>query len=207
MEVKDFPKITVILRGYTYSQVRTVVKQLVGTTLNSVEITMNSPDVIKTISQISAEFGDQILIGAGTVTTYEEAKAAIAAGARFILSPIMLSQEILDLCKLNQVISVPASMTPTEIKRSLDMGADIVKVFPARTMGIDYFNDIQAPLGKLPLMAVGGVNGSNVSDYLAAGAAYVGIGSGIFNKGDILQENNEGIKQSILDFEGRLNKE
>lgn len=204
MEIKDFPKITVILRGYTYSQVRTVVKQLVGTSLNSVEITMNSPDVIQTITKISDEFGDQILVGAGTVTTYEEAKAAIKAGARFLLSPIMLSQEILDLCKLNHVISVPASMTPTEIKRSLDMGADIVKVFPARTMGINYFNDIQAPLGRLPLMAVGGVDGNNVLDYLAAGAAFVGIGSGIFSKDDILHEEEEGLKQSIVDFECKL---
>ena len=204
MELKYFPKITVILRGYTYSQVRTVVKNLIGTSLSSVEITMNSPDAIETIRKINEEFGHCILTGAGTVTTYEEAEAVIKAGARFVLSPIMLSQKIIHLCKTHQVISVPASMTPTEIKTSLDMGADIVKVFPARTMGPDYFKDIQSPLGKLPLMAVGGVNGDNVGEYLEAGASYAGIGSGIFKKEDILSEQEEGIIQSIKYFEGRL---
>ena len=73
MSVKDFPKVTVILRGYTYSQIRTVVKNLIGTELKAVEITMNTPGALDCIQKISEEFGDKILIGAGTVLTYEEA--------------------------------------------------------------------------------------------------------------------------------------
>lgn len=200
MHAEDFPKITVILRGYTYSQVRTVVNSLLGTELNSVEITMNSPDVFETIRKVSEEFGEKMLIGAGTVTSCEEAQAAIAAGARFLLSPITFSKEIIQLCKAKGVIAVPASLTPSEIKQSLNDGADIVKLFPAGIMGPAYIRDIQAPLGRLPLMVVGGVNKENIRSFFDAGATYAGIGSGIFNKEDILNENEEGLKKSVQAF-------
>lgn len=197
MKAEDFPKVTVILRGYTYSQVRTVVKSLLGTELRSVEITMNTPDAIETIAKICEEFGEDMLIGAGTVTTYEEAEAAIAAGAGFLLSPITFSKEMIQLCKSKGVISVPASLTPSEIKQSLDDGADIVKLFPAGTMGPAYLKDIQAPLGKLPIMVVGGVHSGNVKAFFDAGASYAGIGSGMFHKEDILNENENGLRESI----------
>ena len=80
MNIEKFPKVTVILRGYTYSQTRTVVKNLVGTCLGSVEITMNTPGALESIRKISQEFGAQIMVGAGTVLTYEEAVEAIEAG-------------------------------------------------------------------------------------------------------------------------------
>jgi 2-dehydro-3-deoxyphosphogluconate aldolase/(4S)-4-hydroxy-2-oxoglutarate aldolase len=204
MDIKDFPKVTVILRGYTYSQIRTVVKTLLGTKLKSVEITMNTPDAITIINRISEEFGDSIKVGAGTVITYKEAEEAIKAGATFLLSPIMLSKEIIDLCKKNNVISVPGAYTPTEINKSLEDGADIVKVFPAGVLGDKFLTDIQAPLGKLPLMVVGGVNSENVSDYFKAGASFAGIASGIFNKDDILSENEDELKKSIQHFESKI---
>lgn len=197
MKKEDFPKITVILRGYTHSQIRTVVKSLLGTAIKSVEITMNTPDAIEIINGISKEFGNDILVGAGTVTTYEEAGAAIAAGARFLLSPITFSKEIIELCKEQGVISVPAALTPSEIMQSIRDGADIIKLFPAGIMGAGYLKDIQAPLGRLPLMVVGGVNGSNVKEFFDAGAAYAGIGSGLFEKEDIISENLSGLKASV----------
>ncbi len=196
MKKEDFPKITVILRGYTYSQIRTVVKSLLGTAIKSVEITMNTPDALKIIKSISEEFGDDILVGAGTVTTYEEAQAAIAAGAKFLLSPITFSKDIIQLCKTHGVISVPAALTPSEIMQGIRDGADIVKLFPAGTMKAAYLRDIQAPLGKIPLMVVGGVNSGNVREFFDAGAAYAGIGSGLFEKDDIINENLAGLKAS-----------
>ncbi|WP_313184451.1 bifunctional 4-hydroxy-2-oxoglutarate aldolase/2-dehydro-3-deoxy-phosphogluconate aldolase [Lacrimispora sp.] len=197
MKKEDFPKITVILRGYTHSQIRTVVKSLLGTAIKSVEITMNTPDAIEIIKSISKEFGNDILVGAGTVTTYEEAGAAIVAGARFLLSPITFSKEIIELCKEQGVISVPAALTPSEIMQGIRDGADIIKLFPAGIMGAAYLKDIQAPLGRLPLMVVGGVNGSNVKEFFNAGAAYAGIGSGLFEKEDIISENLSGLKASV----------
>lgn len=204
MEIKNFPKATVILRGYPYQQIRTVVKNLIGTKLRSVEITMNTPGALEAIQKVNREFGDRIMVGAGTVLTYEEAEAAIQAGAAFILSPIMLEKRILDLCKEKSVVSVPAAFTPSEIKRLLCDGADIVKVFPAGRLGSKYISDIQAPLGKMPLMAVGGINAGNAQEYFDAGTSYVGIASGIFEKEDILNQNDEGLKKAILKFEEKV---
>ena len=204
MSVKDFPKVTVILRGYTYSQIRTVVKNLIGTELKAVEITMNTPGALDCIQKISEEFGDKILIGAGTVLTYEEAQQSIEAGAAFLLAPTVFSKEILDRCKEKGVVSVPGAFSPSEIYRSFEDGADIVKVFPAARLGSKYLTDIQAPLGKLPLMVVGGVNTGNLEEYFRAGASYAGIASGIFNKDDILQENEVNLKESIKAIEEKI---
>lgn len=204
MSVKDFPKVTVILRGYTYSQIRTVVKNLIGTELKAVEITMNTPGALDCIQKVSEEFGDKILIGAGTVLTYEEAQQSIEAGAAFLLAPTVFSKEILDLCKEKGVVSVPGAFSPSEIYRSFEDGADIVKVFPAARLGSKYLTDIQAPLGKLPLMVVGGVNTGNLEEYFRAGASYAGIASGIFNKDDILQENEVNLKESIKAIEEKI---
>ena len=179
------PKVTVILRGYETKQVMSVVEQLVGTKVNSIEVASNSPHAMESIAQARREFGSEVHVGAGTVKNAEIARQAIDAGAEFMLSPIMFTQEIFDLAKEAGVITVPAAFSPTEIQKMIDMGADIVKVFPAGQLGPDYLKAVQAPLGKLPLMVVGGVNVANVQSYFDKGATYAGIGSGIFDPADI----------------------
>ena len=179
------PKVTVILRGYETKQVLTVVEQLVGTKVNSIEVASNSPHAMESIAAARKEFGAEVHVGAGTVKNAELARQAIAAGAEFMLSPIMFTQESFDLAKEAGVITVPAAFSPTEIQKMIDMGADIVKVFPAGQLGPDYLKAVQAPLGKLPLMVVGGVNVANVQSYFDKGATYAGIGSGIFDPADI----------------------
>ena len=179
------PKVTVILRGYETKQVLTVVEQLVGTKVNSIEVASNSPHAMESSAAARKGFGAEVHVGAGTVKNAELARQAIAAGAEFMLSPIMFTQEIFDLAKEAGVITVPAAFSPTEIQKMIDMGADIVKVFPAGQLGPDYLKAVQAPLGKLPLMVVGGVNVANVQSYFDKGATYAGIGSGIFDPADI----------------------
>ncbi len=204
MDIQNFPKVTVILRGYTYPQIRAVVKNLVGSRLRSVEITMNTPGALEAIEKISQEFQDSILVGAGTVLTYEEAQASIAAGAAFLLSPTMLDKKILDLCRENNIISVPGAFSPTEIRKSFQDGADMVKVFPAARLGSRYLSDLAAPLGKMPLMVVGGIGTANIEEYFKAGASFAGIASGIFEKEDILNQKEEGIRRSIEAMENKL---
>ena len=204
MDIQNFPKVTVILRGYTYPQIRAVVKNLVGSRLRSVEITMNTPGALEAIEKISQEFQESILVGAGTVLTYEEAQASIAAGAAFLLSPTMLDKKILDLCREKKIISVPGAFSPTEIKKSFEDGADIVKVFPAARLGSRYLSDLAAPLGKMPLMVVGGIGTGNIEEYFKAGAYFAGIASGIFEREDILNQNEEGIRKSIEAMENKL---
>lgn len=204
MKVNDFPKVTVILRGYTYDQIHTVVKNLIGTELKAVEITMNTPGALETIRKIREEFGDSILVGAGTVLTYTEAQQAIDAGAAFLLSPTVFDKEILDLCRERGVISVPGAFSPSEIWKSIQDGADIVKVFPAGRLGSRFFSDIQAPLGRLPLMAVGGVNVENLEEFFNAGASFEGIASGIFNRQDIIEQREEHLRTSIREAEKKI---
>lgn len=203
-EIKEFPKVTVILRGYTYESIRSVVTAMVGTKLRSVEITMNTENALDIIKKIAAEFQDQIYVGAGTVLNLQEAKDCIHAGAKFILSPICLDAEVIDYCNQHGVVSVPAAYTPTEIHQMLKVGASIVKVFPAGRLQPKYFSDIQAPLGKMPLMVVGGISADNVNEYFEANVQFAGIGSGIFKKEDIENCNLVALKESIKRFEERV---
>lgn len=204
MNIQDFPKVTIILRGYAYPQIRTVVKCLAGSRLRAVEITLNTPKALESIEKIRQEFGDSVMVGAGTVLTCEQAQASIAAGAAFLLSPTMFDKQILDLCRENGVVSVPGAFSPTEIKKCFDHGADIVKVFPAARLGSQYLTDITAPLGKMPLMAVGGISAANIKEYFKAGASFAGIASGIFKKEALLSQREDEIKQSIQVLEEKL---
>lgn len=199
MEINDLSTVTIILRGFELDKVEAVVQAMENTKIKNIEVTTNSPNHLNTISKIKNKYPN-INIGAGTVTTYDQAIKSIDAGASFILSPIMLSKDIVKLCNDNNVICVPAAMTPSEINQMFDFGADIVKVFPATTVGPKFFKDVQAPLGKLNLMAVGGVNINNAKQFLDNGCKYLGIGTGMFNKKDIETKNLEKIRESIMDF-------
>jgi len=199
MEINDLSTVTIILRGFELDKVEAVVQAMEDTNIKNIEVTTNSPNYLNTISKIKNKY-PHINIGAGTVTTYDQAVKSIDAGASFILSPIMLSKDIIKLCNDNNVICVPAAMTPSEIYKMFDLGADVVKVFPATTVGPKFFKDVQAPLGKLNLIAVGGVNINNAKQFLDNGCKYLGIGTGMFNKKDIETKNIEKMRESIKDF-------
>ncbi|MCH3523635.1 bifunctional 4-hydroxy-2-oxoglutarate aldolase/2-dehydro-3-deoxy-phosphogluconate aldolase, partial [Enterococcus faecium] len=98
------------------------------------------------------------------------------------------------------LLTIPGAMSPTEIFKMFEMGADIVKVFPANCLGPEYFNQVQAPLGSLPLMAVGGVDQTNAQNYLNNGASYVGIGSKFFEKSAVHQLNYERLMELAESF-------
>lgn len=200
-----FPKVTVILRGYDYEQVRCVVRSMVGTRLGAVEIAMNTSGAAQTIERVSKEFGNDVLIGAGTVISAARAYAAVGAGARFALSPICFSDEIFRICKANGLLSVPSAFSPSEVWNMFEMGADIVKVFPAGTLGPKYVKDIQAPLNPMPIMVVGGVNGDNCQEFFDQGASYAGIGSGIFDPESVISMDEDALKAQIAEFESKVN--
>lgn len=197
-------RVTVILRGYNYEQVRAVAKTLVGSSVKNIEITMNTDNALEIIQKISKEFQGELFIGAGTVVTYGDLVKSIDAGAKFVLSPISFSKEMIDYCKQKNVISIPAAFTPTEIYGQICLGADIIKVFPANELSPDYAKKVCEPLGDLPLMAVGGVNASNVKKILSSGYKYVGTAGGIFKKEDIKSLNYDGLKESLRLFEAQI---
>lgn len=200
-KVKDFSKITCILRGYSADEIRLVLEVLRESTIRNVEITMNTKGVFTIIREAAAEYGDFLNIGVGTVISMEQLQAAAEAGADFVLSPIMFTEKMLSYCKSMNVIAVPGAFTPSEIQTQLEWGADIVKIFPAITAGPAYFRQLAGPFGKLALMAVGGVNAGNAAEFLGNGCTYLGIGSGMFHKEDVTSSNTAGMRASVKSFE------
>ena len=201
----DFPKVTVILRGYTYEQCRCVVEQLVGTKLNAVEVAFNTPGAAGIIERLNEEFGSEVKIGAGTVTTEERAVAAVKAGAHFMLSPINFSDRIFEIAKDAGVVTVPAAFSPSETVEMFDKGADIVKVFPAGILGPKYFSDVRAASGwtcrSWPLAALTAATSRSSS---MPAALPLGVGSGIFDKQDIREMNSSALADQITEFEKRV---
>lgn len=201
MQIENYPKMTVIMRGYSFEEAMIIIEVLTEYHHKiGVEVTTNNPDYLKIIKEGNLRFGDLVDIGVGTVLTLEHAKEAIQAGAKFMLGPGKFTKEIFEIARKNHVITVPAAMTPSEVSEMFNQGADIVKVFPAATVGSSFFKQIQGPYGKLNLMAVGGVELSNVSEFLNQGAKYVGIGSSMFNKNDCVNQDKKGIRASIDNY-------
>lgn len=201
MNDKEFPTITIIMRGYSYEESRAVLQAMQGLEDKfAVEMTMNTNGVLDAIRKLSKEFGEKILIGAGTVLTFEQEIQAIDAGAKFALSACKFTKEMIEYAHSRDVYAVPGVMSPSEVLEMKELNADIIKIFPATTVGKKYFKDIQGPLGKLQLMAVGGVSKDNINDFLSSGASYVGIGSNAFDKKDIKNLDVEKLHQSLVEI-------
>ncbi|KKI89925.1 2-dehydro-3-deoxyphosphogluconate aldolase [Bacillus sp. SA1-12] len=194
-------KLIAIIRGANPENIVSIAKALHGGGVNMIEITMNSPKALAGIEAVTAELGDQVLVGAGTVLDPETARAAILAGAKFILSPTV-NPETINMTKRYGAVSIPGAFTPTEILSAYESGGDIIKVFPA-TLGPSYIKDIRGPLPQIPLLPTGGVDVSNIQDYLKAGAAGCGIGSALVNTkqeitADYLEKISEKAKQFVV---------
>jgi len=180
-------KIVAIIRGANPEDVLKIANALYKGGIKVLEITINSPKALYAIEEAADQLGDHILIGAGTVLDAETARAAISAGAKFIISPIVNSETI-KMTKRYGVVSIPGAFTPTEIVSAYQSGGDIIKVFPA-SAGIQYIKDIRGPLAHIPIMATGGVNLENIKEYQKAGSVAFGIGSALVDtKKEITEE-------------------
>ena len=150
--------------------------------VTALEVAFTTPDTLGVLRTLRERHGDDVLLGAGTVLDTETARAAILAGAQFIISP-SVNVDTIALCQRYQVLSMPGAMTPTEIVTALQAGADIVKVFPAEMFGPAYIKALRAPLPQAPLMPTGGVTVENLGEWFASGAVAVGIGSSLSGPG------------------------
>jgi len=148
--------------------------------VKALEITFSVPNAVEVIRAVGARFGDRILLGAGTVLTPEEARGAVGAGARFVVSP-NTNPEVLAAAKQLNVPAMPGAFTPTEVVNAWNLGASVVKIFPASVGGPDYLKAIRAPLPHIPLMPTGGVDDKTAPEFIAAGAFALGAGSNLFN--------------------------
>ena len=163
---------------------------------NSAECLVDTPESIRLIK---TRLGDQICVGAGTVMTCEQARAAQQAGADFALAPNVDCEVIAEIKKLG-LIAVPGALTPSEIATAYNAGADIVKVFPVANLGADYLKAIRGPLNHIPLMAVGGVNASNLKSFLDAGCCSAGIGSNLISKKRVQAGEFSAISQAAAEL-------
>ena len=146
----------------------------------AIEVTMTTPGALKVIEEAAARMKDSI-IGVGTVLDPETARAAILAGAEYIVSPT-LHLGVIELAKRYGKIVMPGAFTPTEILTAWQAGADVVKVFPASVGGPAYFKDVKGPLPQVRLMPTGGVDLTTTGAFIKAGACAVGAGSAMVDK-------------------------
>ncbi|KKB73953.1 MULTISPECIES: bifunctional 4-hydroxy-2-oxoglutarate aldolase/2-dehydro-3-deoxy-phosphogluconate aldolase [Bacillus] len=193
-------KVIAIVRGYHADDAIKIAEALKEGGIRLVEMTLNSPQALKAIEAVSERYGDDMLVGAGTVLDAESARAALSAGARFILSPTV-NEETIKLTKRYGAVSIPGAFTPTEILTAYESGGDIIKVFPG-TMGPGYIKDIHGPLPQIPLLPTGGVGLDNIREYLDAGAVGAGIGGALVKTneevtGPYLENLKEKAKQFV----------
>jgi len=153
-----------------------IAEALVSGEITTIEITMTVPDAMSAIRDVAQRFGDQVLLGAGTVTTRELAEGALQAGAEFLVTPCLVP-DVLAVARENEVAILPGALTPTEVFSAWRQGGDIVKVFPASHVGgASYLKALAGPFPDIPLCPTGGVNLETIGDFFAAGAAAVGVG-------------------------------
>jgi 2-dehydro-3-deoxyphosphogluconate aldolase / (4S)-4-hydroxy-2-oxoglutarate aldolase len=170
--------VVAVIRMKEPDRLRAVIDALAAGGLRALEVTMTVPGAIDLIAQIAPTLPRDFLFGAGTVLDADTASRAIDAGARFIVSPVC-RKEVIEACHRRDVPAMPGCLTPTEILDAWDAGADIVKVFPATSLGPGYVKDVRAPLPQVKLMPTGGVTIDNAGDWIKAGAVAVGVGSAL----------------------------
>ncbi len=169
--------IVLIIRTDSEQEALAVAEAAIQGGIRVLEITMSVPNALEIIRTLSQRYkGDNILIGAGTVMDGETARAAILAGAELLVSP-QLNPDMLRVANRYQVITISGAYTPTEIVATLEAGADIVKLFPAETLGPAYVKAVTAPIPQAPLVPTGGVTPDNVHEWFQAGCIAVGVGS------------------------------
>jgi len=145
--------------------------------ISVLEITMTVPGALKVIEEVANRYGNDALVGAGTVLDPETATACISSGARFVVSPA-LNVETIACCRRMDVAVMPGALTPTEVVQAWNAGADFVKVFPAGAVGgPSYLKSLKAPLPQIELVPTGGVSLKTGGDFIRAGAAALGVGA------------------------------
>ena len=172
--------VVAVIRLQDPAALRGVVDALAEGGVRALEVTMTVPRAIELIAELAPTLPGDFLLGAGTVLDADTAHRAAEAGAQFIVSPVFRPR-VIDAAHEDGLAAMPGCFTPTEILAAWEAGADVVKVFPATSVGPGYFKDLKGPLPHIKLMPTGGVSIDNVGDWLRAGAIAVGVGSSLLD--------------------------
>lgn len=173
--------VVAIMRANSSDQLLAAAEAILAGGVVAIEVTMTTPGALNVIRQATSEFGSEVLFGVGSVLDSETARAAILAGAQFVVCPT-LNLSTIQICKRYSVPVIPGAYTPTEILNAWEAGADVVKVFPASVGGPDYIKAIRGPLPHLQLAAVGGVDLTTTVKFFKAGVVIVGVGGELVNQ-------------------------
>jgi 2-dehydro-3-deoxyphosphogluconate aldolase/(4S)-4-hydroxy-2-oxoglutarate aldolase len=188
-----------VIRADSEKEARAVTEAVRRGGITTIEVTMTVPNAIGLIENLAREYGDEILIGAGTVLDAETAARCVDAGARFIISPAF-NPATIAFCHQAGIVVMPGALTPTEILAAWQAGADFVKVFPASAMGgASYLKAVKAPLPHIRLIPTGGVSLATAADFIKAGAEAVGVGGELVD----LQAVRDGRPEIITDRAGQ----
>lgn len=190
MNLTRFKKLPVmgILRGIPDYSLEPLLETIEISGLRTIEFAMNTrnaPDLIRGAVKLS---GGRLMIGAGTVLDLETLKTALDSGATFIVTPVLV-REVADYCVKNKIPVFPGAFCPKEIYEAWCAGATMVKVFPVKFLGPEYFREIKGPFEDIELMACSGVTPENIRSYFENGASAVAVGSSVFRK-DWIEVNN-----------------
>lgn len=189
-----------VLRSKSPTEAQALVEAVVAGGVTIMEVTMTVPGAIGVIESLQKKYGDQLLLGAGTVLDAQQCAAAIEAGAEFVVSP-SLHREVISRTKELGKISVPGALTPTEVVTAWNAGADYVKVFPCSAVGgPSYLKALKAPLPHIRLIPTGGVTLETAAQYLKAGAVALGVGSDLVNTGALAEGKPEVITETARKY-------
>ena len=166
-----------VVRAASVEEATRAVEAICAGGIPVVEITMTVPNAVTVIREVTQQYGDKVLIGAGTVTNAEQAELCIRAGAEFLVSP-GLAAAVLSVAQSCGKLAIPGALTPTELMNAHEHGARVVKIFPCGNVGgPKYLRSLKAPFPSAQLIPTGGVNAANAAEFVAAGAFALGVGA------------------------------
>ena len=182
-----------VVRAATVDEATRAVEAICAGGIPVVEITMTVPNAVTVIREVAKQYGNRVLIGAGTVITADQAESCLRAGAEFLVSP-GLSVPVLSVARASEKLAIPGALTPTELMNAHDQGARLVKIFPCGNVGgAKYLKSLKAPFPKAELIPTGGVNAANAADFIAAGAFALGVGADLVDAAALREGNLEKI--------------
>jgi 2-dehydro-3-deoxyphosphogluconate aldolase/(4S)-4-hydroxy-2-oxoglutarate aldolase len=178
-----------VVRAASVAEATRAVEAICAGGIPVVEITMTVPNAVSVIREVAQQYGDKVLIGAGTVITAEQAESCLRAGAEFLVSP-GLAAPVLSVAQASGKLAIPGALTPTELMNAHVLGARLVKIFPCGNVGgPKYLKSLKAPFPGAMLIPTGGVNAANAADFIAAGAFALGVGADLVDT-KALREGN-----------------
>ncbi|MEI6337201.1 MAG: bifunctional 4-hydroxy-2-oxoglutarate aldolase/2-dehydro-3-deoxy-phosphogluconate aldolase [Verrucomicrobiota bacterium] len=175
------PGIVAVIRADSSDQLLSLAEALIEGGLTAMEITMTTPNALQVISEVSNKFGNRILMGVGTVLDSETCRAAILAGAEFVVTPVT-KEDVIRVCNRYGKPIASGAYSPTEALLGFESGADFIKIFPADQLGPSYIKNILAPMPMLPIIPTGGVTVDTAASFINAGCVALAAGSSLVGK-------------------------